>query len=436
MSFVKQASYNTVSYAFSALLLLLAGVITARLLGPEGRGYYAVFFTLVGLLSRLLYFGLCKANIYYANREVKPFDQIFGNSILFLLFQGVLLFFVIVLFRENFHEIFPNLSTPVLLALMWNAVLLQTVGEVYASFLLAKRMFRMFALHTFLIAFVIFLATCSAYWYPENIEIVIASRVICFTVATFVFLLGFVIFVRPQFSFSWPLMKQQLNFGLKNYVQNIFGTLNYRLYLLLVSAMIGGGAAGLYSVAMLFAEPMRLLPNAVGPILLTHLTSEKCDEAHTRLTARTCRIILGMMAAGAIIYIPLTPFLLTYVFGEAYEGALHSVWIMILGGMIGSVFQVMTRRFTSRHQQRYSIISSVAALIVATLLAVLIIPEYGVLGGAIAYLASSIVSGFLSLYFYIKLTNISVWHVLLPQSEDFKDLIDLCRRVRRKLDRV
>ena len=80
-SFIRALGQTFISRAIFSAILLVIGVLTARLLGPEGRGHYALFFTIVGIGANLCGFGLMQSNTYFLNRERVPMGVLFGNTL-------------------------------------------------------------------------------------------------------------------------------------------------------------------------------------------------------------------------------------------------------------------------------------------------------------------------------------------------------------------
>ena len=81
---MNRAFLKSVSILFSAqsllsISLLLVGVITARLLGPEGRGTYSLFFVIVGFGISFFNFGISQSNTYYFAKTKNT--ELFANSI-------------------------------------------------------------------------------------------------------------------------------------------------------------------------------------------------------------------------------------------------------------------------------------------------------------------------------------------------------------------
>ncbi|HIF25878.1 MAG TPA: hypothetical protein EYG18_03075 [Micavibrio sp.] len=427
MSFFKQASYSTISYCVSALLLLLTGVITARFLGPEGRSYYAVFFTISGIVAQFLYFGISKANIYFLNREKSPYGVLFGNSLFFIAVLSFVSAILILIFQSQIMRFFPGLPLEWVLLLLWGGILIQVVSDIYSSFLLGKHKYGLYAICGFLIALAAFITAFSAYAMPDDVISVIGLRVVV-AVALVVVLFAIVWRVtRPELGLSIPLLWQQLRFGIKNNVINITASLNYRVYILFLTVMVSPEVAGLYSVAMLFVEPMRLLPGGVGPVLLSRLSDEVCDDKHRQMTARTCRIIMALIVLGTLVYVPLAPFILQFVFGAEYMPALNAIWVMMAAGILGVPFQMMTNHFTSRSLQRYSIYAGVCALIVAVLACYSLMPFYGLMGGAVAYFLSAFAASALSLVFFVRHSKISIRDTIIICKQDVVDLISVLK---------
>ena len=425
MSFFRQASYSTISYCASALLLLLTGVITARFLGPEGRSYYAVFFTIAGIAAQFLYFGISKANIYFLNREKSPYGTLFGNSLFFIAILSLFSAILILIFQSQIMKFFPGLPLEWVLILLWGGILIQVISDIYSSFLLGKHKYGLYALCGFLIALAAFLTAFAAYMIPDDVITVIGLRV-AVAILLVAILFGVVWKATcPKLKVSFPLLWKQLRFGFKNNIINIAASLNYRVYILFLTVMVSPEVAGLYSVAMLFVEPMRLLPGGVGPVLLSRLSDETSDDRHRQMTARTCRIIMALIVLGTVFYVPLAPFILQFVFGFEYVAALNAIWVMMAAGIVGVPFQVMTNHFTSRSMQRYSIYAGVLALIVAVLSCYGLMPLYGLMGGAAAYFLSAFVASAVSLLFFAKHSQITLQDTMIIRKQDVRDLVTI-----------
>jgi len=97
-----------------------------------------------------------------------------------------------------------------------------------------------------------------------------------------------------------------------------------------------------------------------------------------------------------------------FLFGIEYISAILVTRILIIAALLGVFYQVLTRYFTSEAKQIYSIISSTFGLTVGSICSIILIPEYGAYGAALAFMSSSFASGLLILIFFKNLTRFSL----------------------------
>ena len=69
---------------------LATGVLTARLLGPEGRGEYFLGVTVLTLAAQLATLGLHSSNTYLLSRRSEALPALVANSFWFALTGGAL----------------------------------------------------------------------------------------------------------------------------------------------------------------------------------------------------------------------------------------------------------------------------------------------------------------------------------------------------------
>ena len=70
-SISKSAIYTILTQIPAQIFGVIAGVFITRILGPEGRGVYALFFADISLLSTILGFSVGTAITFYiANKKI------------------------------------------------------------------------------------------------------------------------------------------------------------------------------------------------------------------------------------------------------------------------------------------------------------------------------------------------------------------------------
>ena len=110
MNIAKNSLIIFSSKVIVAFLLFLCGVILARKLGPEGKGVYDLFRTIITLTVACGAFGIGTASIYLINRKKRELSQLFSNSLIFGTFWGIILATLIYLFFLLFPSLVTGLS--------------------------------------------------------------------------------------------------------------------------------------------------------------------------------------------------------------------------------------------------------------------------------------------------------------------------------------
>ncbi|MCU0493283.1 MAG: oligosaccharide flippase family protein [Chloroflexaceae bacterium] len=216
--------------------------------------------------------------------------------------------------------------------------------------------------------------------------------------------LAMALLVRQAGGRWWPrwhgaVLRATLDFGLRSYVANVLQFFNYRLDAFLVNGFLGPAAVGVYNVAVRLAELLWQLPNAVGFVLLPRAAASK-PEALSRFTRRVFWLTSGVTAAGAaglaLLGQPLIVLLFSATFAEAYPALLLLLpGVVLLGGAKVLINDVVGRGFP-----HYNSITSGLGLVVTIALDLLLIPQLGINGAALASSASYAATFFLTLVIY------------------------------------
>lgn len=222
---------------------------------------------------------------------------------------------------------------------------------------------------------------------------------------------------------SLSVLKQQIRFGGRNWIQNLIGLLNAKGNVFILAAVAGNTSLGLYSVAILFAECIRILPDTVGTLLLPKLVATSKTESPSETTARILRVTLALVSLISVLMIPLVSNIIRMLFGTGYEGSIICAVIIIPGAALGCVYQLLTRYFTSQYEQQHSIRAASLGLVVTGCVTFALAPRYGAAGAASGYTLASFCTSFMLLKSFSRNTTISIKSLLIPTSKDIHQLI-------------
>lgn len=432
MSFFRNTAVFMGSRTIYSLLVMLVGVLTARWLGVDERGHYAIFFALTGLLSNAINLGIAPSNTYFLNRENQPLDVIFSNSAIFVLGVAVVLATVCV-GGAFFFPLSIGVGEDFAWGALWLGGVSIVIDIVFSGIVLGRQLYWLQSIAVIVNAVLLLLATLAILLFDGMLVWAIGLRVVALAIFALGLMLALWWQVRPlTFAPSLPVLRAQLGYGVKNWFQNLVGLVNYRGYLLGVGAFFGPAAAAYFSVAMLVVEATRFVPETVGTMLLPKLVSTEGREASAAFAARTARNTFFLAILTVAVLLLITPLLIVYVFGSDYEPSIVAAEIMLIGSLGGFFYQILTRYFSSEAKQRYTIYSALASLAVGGLLAVALVPTLGFSGAAIAFACGQLLSGGLMLYFFNRVTGVPIRQCLVIDRTDLEFFGNLIRRVARR----
>jgi O-antigen/teichoic acid export membrane protein len=199
---------------------------------------------------------------------------------------------------------------------------------------------------------------------------------------------------------SMELARSIVNYGTRAQIGGVIGLLNLRLDFLLLGALAGPAALGIYAVASKFAELLRLLPLALTYVLYPKFTSDGPEVA--RAKARALMPKTGGLTFAAALPLALSAgYLLPAIYGAEFAGAVVPAIILLVGLASEGFSSVATAYLYGIGRPGLNSFAMGAGLAVTVALDLLLVPPYGATGAAVASSASYItVTIVLALFFF------------------------------------
>lgn len=404
-----------------AITTLIIGVITARLLTPENRGLYTLFFTISGLLVTIFHIGISPANIYFTNIKKININILMGNTLIYLFLSSFLIgLFLILLVLFDFTGPFVTSQPWVIWFMLW-VTFCYTLTEVCITGLILAYNKYKFLNKSLVFQSVALLISCLLIYVVEfDLEKSLGLRVSFLLFFTFWFVITFIkLSLIIKFSFSFDILIKQLKFGSKNWLQNLIGFLNVRSYILLLGILSSPTVVALFSVAWIFVEVLRFIPDAVATMILPELTNNKSKDQQILLTIKTLKIIFYLVLLLSLFFYLISDYFIPFIFGSAYQESVNISKFLMLGAAFGVIYQVLTRYYTSQARQIYSIIAGLCGLVVGLICSFIFIPISGGEGAAAAFLISSVTTALFGIYFFCKTTLTPIMKLIKITKEDF-----------------
>ena len=179
-----------------------------------------------------------------------------------------------------------------------------------------------------------------------------------------------------------------LHYGSRSYVSDILGTLASQVDQILVIGLLSPASMGLYAVALGAARAVDLYSSSVVSVLFPRAASLDTPKI-VALTGRAARITGAMLAVTGALMIVLMPFLLPLFFGRAFIASIPVAQVVIVSFAMNAIVYVLAQAYMAAGKPGVNAIIQLVGL-TATVPAMLeLIPRYGILGAALALVAST-----------------------------------------------
>jgi len=363
-------------------LALFATVIVSRLLGPEGRGYYAVAVATGALGVQFATVGMHTANSYFAAKEPQSLPHLMGNTLLLSFAVGS----AVILLLAGLLHVWPRLldlhGALLVFALLWIPIGLAYM--LLQSLLLGIQDIRGYNLAEFgsKVLTVVFLGLLVV---TRRIGVVyfLASALLAIAIAC----AWECVRLNRQFpgkiGFSKSVFYDGISYAFKAYWAATFCFLVLRADLFMVQHMLGPVQAGYYSIASTMADYVSVLAAVIGTILFPKLSAltdlRKKFELTKRATLGTAVILVPVLAITSLLAKPAVQLL----FGSAF---LPASWcfVLLMPGMLFLGIHAVSVQFLNSigYPIIVVVIWGVGSLfnIVVNLWA---IPRYGIAGASV-----------------------------------------------------
>jgi O-antigen/teichoic acid export membrane protein len=407
---------------------VLMVVLTGRLLGPAGRGIYALASLSVSF-CQLPFSSVWVANTVELARKRATPRQLAGVSVVVAVGGGLLTAVVAIAISPALGDkwwvlAFPALITPFVLLRGYQEGMWQALGHVRAVNLL--RLGRASLPFLFILPPLLADAPIRVTILIWELAFVVLSVTAWFRLRAFI---GSIQFPRDR-----AIYKRVTRYGLTISGFRIVEVLNERNGLIALALFTTDAVVGVFSIAIAATEVLVLATDALALSTFKRISFES-REASAALSVRTMRHCVILAAAASVLVIPTVYLAIPFVLGDGY-GDVPSLLLVLTPNVLClaavrplySFFQVQTQK----PSRMYWVVG--AALATNTALNIALVPIWGAHGAALAASISGIIGVTVAFRAFSAEAKVRL-RDLRPGREDFMAYVDLAQsllaRVRR-----
>lgn len=424
---------KNISYLFSTQIInlvsgIIASIFLTRLLGAEGRGLNAIFVN--SLAFAVLFFGFSVNSTvpYFINSGKAKADELFTTIFVFVVLSSM-----VVLSSLNLLEYFGKLNWALPDGVQsWQYKLIFTgtyfcnlLNNVISTYLSAFKKFKAVSLYSIFsqilptIIYILFYYREMIFSGAEFFNFLVIITFVLALISSIFLILVFtkILPIKPSKSFlPLSLIKQFILFSAMAYVGNVFQFFSYKLDFWFVDYYDGKSQLGIYSLASQLSQLLWLLPTAIASVLYAYASSSTEEEA-IKYTIYLKKGALYLTLILAVIGTSLSYYLIPLLYGEEFVDV-HKLMILFMLGIVPfSMPIIFSSLLAARGKFEVSFYTGIVVSIISVSLYIILIPRYGMIGGAIASSVSYICSSIICEYWLCRMYKVDIITSLFPNRE-------------------
>jgi O-antigen/teichoic acid export membrane protein len=373
---------------------IVTGVLSARLLGPLGRGEYVAITIWPMGIAMLLSFGINQAVAFNVGRRLFTVSEIATASAVIGVMQSVL---TILVGLVVVHFVLANYSSTVrLLGIIF--VLLTPVyllGGLPANFFLGKQ--DLLRYNTIVVMAPLSYAAGLVglfFSHKVNLNSVVFFQLVGYVVALVVGLAMVASVLKPRFQWNALAIPRLVDYGWRTQATNLANYFNQRIDQLVLSLLVPPRQLGFYAVAVTLSTAVTIFPVAAGIVTFSKGANQGSEDAKVTIGVGFRASLFWLLICCTVLY-AISPFLIRAVFGEAFGGSILACRILLPGAFMIGLKQVLYNGANALGRPGLPSCAEGVSIAVTAIGLYLLVPRYGYIGAAVvssvAYTVSFVV---------------------------------------------
>ena len=408
---------------------LATSVVIARLLGPSGKGTYALITLIPSMLTMLAILGMEESNVYFTANKKWDMNQVVSNSIsCAFCFSAVVILLFWFISKTHFYNAFIE-SNGINNVYVWAVVMILPFALIKRYLIQVLRGREQIAKYNLLL-----LSGASFFLVFIILFLLVLRKGVAGAILSYILraisIMGLAVWVVREvspirFDFNLGLFKASVRYGSKVYLGRLAQFFNYRLDMFIAAYFLNTSAVGYYSLAVGLVEKVWMIPSAIRVGLFPRIARIKLDEAD-KLTPLACRYtflllfltLLSLGVAGKPI--------IRFLYGEAYLPSFRPLIILLPGILVFGLCKVIMTDCLGRGKSEVGTIAAAISLVMNIPLNLIFIPKWGISGAAFSTTISYILASGVIIAIFLKYSGSKLSELLCIKPNDIKMIYRYC----------
>jgi O-antigen/teichoic acid export membrane protein len=369
-----------------------SGMLAAHLLQPAGRGDLAAAILWPTTLSYLALFGLQDATLFHAASGRQTARQIFGAGLLlgsFVTIVAMILgyFVVIPLAYEDYSPQVRSLAVLLLLLIPCTII-----GTIYQEML--RGYMRLAIWNAMRVALGVGYLVLILIVYAFGTADVTGFGIAYLLAQSLPLLGGLAVGLRAGWG-SWgasvPILKQFAAYGLRIHTSNVVAMLNTKIDQMLIATTLDPASLGLYVVATTMSQISFTVVNSVTMVAYPRACGASPAERPAVIGLYFRLSVIIMLSSTAVLWL-IAPVALRLLFGASFMTATPVMRLLLWGAVPFALKDFFVLSFKAYDRALSISKAEVVTLVLNAALLAVLVPKFGLMGAATAFVISRWVS--------------------------------------------
>jgi O-antigen/teichoic acid export membrane protein len=391
----------------SMVVALFVGVYVARYLGPEKFGLLSYAGSFVGLFTALATLGLDSIMVRELVKNPERSDELLGTSF-WLKAGGAILMWIGIAATIPFTH--NDTQTNIMIIIIAFAVIFQAFNVIDLNYQAGVK--SKYVVYAQLVQLVVSSIT-------KLIFVCISAPLVWFAC---VFLLDAVVLATGltaiylqttdkfwYWKWRWQTAKELLRDSWPMILSGMVISIYMKIDQVMIKEMLDAEQVGLYAVAVRLSEAWYFIPVAITSSVFPAIINAKkqSEEFYYRRLQKLYDLMVWLAVAIALPTTFLAPWVIRVLYGEAFLPAAGVLSIHIWAGVFVFLGVASGKWFLAENYIKKNFYRTFIGLLVNVTLNFVLIPQYGILGAAVATLLGQASANFIY-DFFDKQTHVSL----------------------------
>ena len=325
-------------------LNMATGILTARYLGPDGRGEQAAMLLWPQFLAFTMTLGLPASLIYNLKKYPEERSKLFASALIMACGLGSIASLIGIIFMPRWLS---QYSPEIITMAQWFMLTapLSLLGITFRAAFTALDEFTLANQIRYLVPFATFLMLMG---FVVSDRLTSITAALSYLLPSLPIMVWMLVRLWPRFQPSWQGLgdsfKKLTNYGFRSYGIDLLGVLSDRVGQALVVGFLTAASMGLYTIAFSLSRMLNTFEDAIISVLLPKTAARPLDEV-VAMTGRAARVSTFLTAVTVVPLMILGPFLLELLYGDRFVAAVPVFRILLLEVLLTGTSWVLAQTF-------------------------------------------------------------------------------------------